>query len=143
MCYRLSAEWPTSRRSAWLDPRAYPAYPLAMPTPPLSFRTTLRGQIAELAISGEIDLLTAPSFVDAAGDLLSQGPRALVLDFHAVTFFDSAGVGALARIHRVASQSGSTLTIRGAKEMVRHVLEISGIAQVIPLTDAAAADQHD
>lgn len=114
-----------------------------MPTPPLSFRSTLRGQTAELAISGEIDLLTAPSFVDAAGDLLGRGPQALVLDFHAVTFFDSAGVGALARIHRAASQSGSTLAIRGAKEMVRHVLEISGIAQVIPLTDAAAADQHD
>jgi anti-sigma B factor antagonist len=113
-----------------------------MPRPQLSFRTDWQGTAVSLLVGGEIDLLTAASLVEAAGELLSNSPGELVLDLAQVTFCDSAGVAALVRIYHKASAGGTELRLRGARDMVRHVLEISGVDRVITVEDRARAREE-
>lgn len=102
-----------------------------MPRPQLSFHTQWQDGEARLSVGGEIDLLTAASLVEAAGQPLDQKPSALVLDLAGVTFCDSAGVAALVKIYHRAAQAGAQVRVRRPAEMVRHVLEISGVDRVI------------
>src|SRR5689334_22444154 len=53
------------------------------------------GPFPVLAVSGEIDVFTAPLFKQAVVNLVSAGHRHLFLDLRAVTFMDSSGFGAL------------------------------------------------
>jgi anti-sigma B factor antagonist len=109
-----------------------------MPRPQLSFHAEWQGGQARLSMAGEIDLLTAPVLVEEAGEQLGRSPSALVLDLSQVTFCDSAGVAALVRIYHRATGAGIELTLRGATGMVRHVLEISGVDQVVTVEDERA-----
>ncbi len=113
-----------------------------MPRPQLSFRTDWQGSNACLSVGGEIDLLTAASLVEAASELLTMSPDALILDLGQVTFCDSAGVAALVRIYHKASADGAELRLRNARDMVRHVLEISGVDRVITVEDRARAREE-
>ncbi len=45
-----------------------------------------------LAVGGEIDLATAPSFEAAIDDALADDPPALIIDLSEVTFLASAGL---------------------------------------------------
>jgi anti-sigma B factor antagonist len=110
-----------------------------MPRPQLSLRTDWQGGEALLSVGGEIDLLTAPSLVAAAEEPLGASPSALVLDLSQVTFCDSAGVAALVKIYHRAVQIGAELRVRGARQMVRHVLEISGVDHVITVEESRPA----
>ncbi|HKT00275.1 MAG TPA: STAS domain-containing protein [Rugosimonospora sp.] len=107
-----------------------------MPRPHLSFRADWQGDQARLSVGGEIDLLTAASLVETAGGLLGRNPATLVLDLAQVTFCDSAGVAALVKIYHQAATVSAQLRVRGAGDMVRHVLEISGVDRVIPVDDS-------
>jgi len=55
-----------------------------------------QGDIAVLAVSGEVDLLTAPALQDAVDDLLKDGSTRLIVDLSAVTFLGSIGLKILA-----------------------------------------------
>jgi anti-anti-sigma factor len=86
-----------------------------------------------LAIEGEIDLATAPSFGAAIDEGLRQTGR-VVLDFAGVTFMDSSGLNVLVA---AASQSPTlnTVLIRNAPVNVQRLLSITGLNEVIPVED--------
>jgi anti-sigma B factor antagonist len=109
-----------------------------MPRPQLSMQTDWQGAQARLSVGGEIDLLTAPSLIEAAGELLDNAPATLVVDLSEVAFCDSAGIAALIKIYHQATSTGAAMRVSGAREMVRHVLEISGVDRVIAVEDAGA-----
>jgi anti-sigma B factor antagonist len=113
-----------------------------MPRPQLSLHTDWQGGQVCVSVVGEIDLLTAASLVEAATEPLPKSPTVLVLDLSQVTFCDSAGVAALVKIYHKATATGAELRIRGARDMVRHVLEISGVDRVITLEDRSPAREE-
>jgi len=50
----------------------------------------------EVALSGEIDIVTAPEVCDALAGAASEAATGIVVDLGDVTFMDAAGLGALA-----------------------------------------------
>lgn len=48
-----------------------------------------------LTLSGEMDIATVDGFLTTARAVLGQAETAIELDFGAVTFIDSTGIGAL------------------------------------------------
>jgi anti-sigma B factor antagonist len=110
-----------------------------MPRPQLTFHTERQGVETRLSVGGEIDLLTAASLVEAAAEPLGTSPATLVLDLSEVTFCDSAGVAALVKIYHRATGQGTDLRVQGAGQMVRHVLEISGVDRVITVENGRPA----
>ena len=92
------------------------------------------GSVCVLA-SGEVDLASAPALVDA---VVAQD-RPVVLDMAGVTFMDSTGIHALARMVDAAGD----LTIRSELQpQVRKVLEVSGMLGILPFAAAVPAPEE-
>ena len=76
-----------------------------------------------LVLSGDIDLAAVPEFFTRMqqADRVSKG--AVIVVMGDVTLIDSSGLGVLARL----AAAGVEMELRGAKGIVRRVLEISGL----------------
>jgi stage II sporulation protein AA (anti-sigma F factor antagonist) len=79
------------------------------------------GDHLRVTVSGEVDMATAESMLQAA---LEGDPDRLTLDLRAVTFFDSAAIHAVVQL---AERFPGTLVVVPSRQ-VRRVLEISGLA---------------
>lgn len=82
-------------------------------------------------LSGDFDLLNAPTLADALNALSEVGEHRVLLDLSDVTFIDSSGVAALLEaLHR-----GVQVEIADSSPIVRRVLEVSGVAELFPRAD--------
>jgi anti-anti-sigma factor len=71
-----------------------------------------------------------------AADALQPPVRALLLDLDGVGFCDAAGVTALIRLHRAATQAEIRLVLTGLRPQVRRVLDLTGTSALIPIAYA-------
>lgn len=94
-------------------------------------KLNVKDGILTASITCEIDHHTAKVLrerIDAA--LTKEKPRGLVLDFSAVTFMDSSGLGLITgRVERAGSV-GSTVCISGLSSPIEKLLRISGIERI-------------
>ncbi|MEV0444685.1 STAS domain-containing protein [Streptomyces spectabilis] len=97
------------------------------------------GARAVLRLSGELDLEGAPSLAEAAGPLLRDGSRTLVLDCHGVTFCDSSGLNTLLSLRERAVASGARLLLARPSSSVRHLLRLTHTERVFHVVDATEA----
>ena len=81
----------------------------------------------QLVVTGEIDSTTAPHVQSRLEQLLDAGARELTIDLTAVTFLDSAGLCALATMHRRASADGLGLRVLAASRAVVRPMQITGL----------------
>ena len=66
----------------------------------LDIGETRAGQVIVIAVTGELDMLTAPQLDDAIHSALRQEPTALVVDLTRVKFLGSAAMNLLVGTHR-------------------------------------------
>ena len=71
--------------------------------------------------------------------LLVGGATQLVLNLEAVSYVDSAGLGAVIEAFTVARQKGVKLTLLNPTERTRHLLEFTGLARIVETFDSEAA----
>ncbi len=62
-------------------------------------------------------------------------PRKVVFDFSKVTFMDSAGIGLLIGRYKLVKMLGGTTKITNASQVVKKVLEMSGVVRIIPVEE--------
>ena len=98
-----------------------------------------RGHAVRLSVGGELDIATVDSLRHAAIGALQLPVRVLILDLHGVTFCGAAGVNALVEIQRAASEAGTPLVQTGIQPPVAHVLELVGLASMIPFPATGTA----
>lgn len=60
-------------------------------------------------------------------------PKEVVFDFTKVKFMDSAGIGLVLGRYKQANSFGGKLKIVNASERVKKILEMSGVAKIIPI----------
>ena len=102
--------------------------------PGLSVQVLELEQETVLILRGEFDLTGVEVFEQAVA---SVRPRhALVLDLHELTFIDSSGLGALVLLHEQARSGGWSLLLAAPQPAVATVLQISGLAQRLTITDS-------
>lgn len=65
-----------------------------------------RDDITLLTVGEVVDLATAPALEDAIDELLSEQPKALIIDLSGVTFLASVGLRLLVSTHEKVSPSG-------------------------------------
>jgi anti-sigma B factor antagonist len=83
-------------------------------TEPITTSVEHRDGVTVLAVGGEIDLVTAPSFEKAINEVLADNPRNLVIDLSAVTFLASAGLQLLVSTNeRLAASTGFAVVAEG------------------------------
>ncbi|GAA1675810.1 STAS domain-containing protein [Glycomyces endophyticus] len=80
-----------------------------------------------VALTGEIDLHTAPRLTGAVDAALAEDPVRVVLDMRGVTFCDSRGLGTLVILARAAARSRAVLVLANLGEFLKRLLAVSGI----------------
>jgi anti-anti-sigma factor len=98
-------------------------------------RREAAGDRVEIVIlSGEHDLGTVPQVREALGAAATDG-KAIVVDLSAATFVDSSILGALLEARRTALDAGRGFAVAcsGESEPVRRVLEVTGLADELPV----------
>ena len=87
-----------------------------------------------VAVSGEIDLFTAPELKAAIGEALESGRVRIVVDLTATTFLDSTALGVLiGAVKRLRSRDG-VLTIVNTDPNIAKTFEITGLDQIFPIS---------
>jgi anti-sigma B factor antagonist len=92
----------------------------------------LTGETAVLAITGEVDMASAPGLRD---QLQQLDARNVIIDLSGVTFIDSTGLGVLVTALKRSREAGGHLVLRSPTRATRRVLDITGLSQLVPVED--------
>jgi anti-anti-sigma factor len=91
---------------------------------------------AVIAVSGELDLATAPELSDT---LSRTDGEAVNLDLSGVSFIDPAGLRVLRTAKRDIDARGGQLVIRNPSRQLRRIAELSGTADDLGVASPAEA----
>lgn len=102
---------------------------------PFAIREHRRDDVVVLALSGELDMVSAPALGERIGGLVAAGRRQILLDLAELSFSDSAGLSAFIQGDRACAERGGWLRLTGATGHVARVIEMSGLDEVLTLPD--------
>ncbi len=88
------------------------------------------GEAAALFLEGRLDTNTAPE-LETKLDRIIPDLKSLTLDLTKLDYVSSAGLRAMLRGHIALQQQGGELLIRNPNELVRAVLEVTGLIEVL------------
>ncbi len=112
------------------------------PSPP-SFAVALEtfATFAVLRAEGSITAATLPAFEHEIRQALGDERRSLILDFSAVSFISSAGLGALMVARGLASERGGEVLFTGVGAPIQKIfdlLDYGSFFRSFPTADEAA-----
>ena len=74
-----------------------------------------------------------PALVEKTKAAVEAGARALVLDLSAVSYIDSATIGCIMDIYRLALDKGGALHILAPQARVETMLSMAGVHKLVPI----------
>jgi anti-sigma B factor antagonist len=86
-----------------------------------------------VAVTGEIDLFTAPEFKQRVSAPIDAGRSNVVVDLRATTFIDSSSLGVLIGAHRRLKLRGGALVVVCDNEAIVKTFRITGLDGVFTL----------
>ena len=86
------------------------------------------GGVVVLALSGELDVVSAPELELCLNEVMAEAHDRVVLDLSELAFVDSAGVSVLIKGKQDAESSGRTLVLGRPTEQVHRVFALVGLA---------------
>jgi anti-sigma B factor antagonist len=89
-----------------------------------------------IAVTGEIDLFTAPEFKQRMAALIDAGRSRLVVDLSETTFIDSSSLGVLIGAHRRLKLRGGALMVVSDNEAITKTFKITGLDGVFTLASS-------
>src|SRR2546427_432441 len=86
-----------------------------------------------IALSGEVDLYTAPEFKQQLLDVISKGAKDVIVDFSNTTFIDSTTLGVLVGgVKRLRTNDGQ-LSLVCSDRNITKIFEITGLDRVFAI----------
>jgi anti-sigma B factor antagonist len=104
---------------------------------PFSMQVKAGATKLDVAISGELDVLSAPKLCATIELAITEGATDVVLDCRAVTFVDSSGIGALLDVQKQLAAAGGVLILFGPTEGLARNLALTGLNEVFHIIDTA------
>jgi anti-sigma B factor antagonist len=92
-----------------------------------------------IAVSGEIDVATAPQLRECLHRVIAQGESTIVLDLLGVTFLDSTALGVLVGALKRCRELGGDLHLVVADPRIMKIFEITGLTNVFTIADSLQA----
>ena len=92
-----------------------------------------------VAVTGEIDLFTAPEFKQRVMAPIGAGVDHVVVDLMETTFIDSSSLGVLIGAHRRLKARDGRLVVACGEEAIIKTFRITGLDTVFTLTDSVEA----
>lgn len=99
----------------------------------ISVSRTAAGDVPVVAVSGEVDVYSAPTLKEKLTQQLQTGASALVVDLSEVAFLDSTGLGALVEARAAATEAGGALPIVCNQERILKLFTITGLDGVFAI----------
>lgn len=87
-----------------------------------------------VAVTGELDVFTAPSLEEALQALIADGNADIVIDLSGVEFLDSTGLGVMVKALKWAREAGGGLRVVSTQERITKVFTITGLDEVMQLS---------
>ncbi len=97
------------------------------------------GDVPVVAVSGEVDVYSAPALKESLTGLLQTGDRSVVVDLTEVAFLDSTGLGALVEARAATSEAGGSLPLVCNQERILKLFTITGLDGVFAIHDTVEA----
>lgn len=92
-----------------------------------------------LAVTGEVDVYTAPRLRERLVELVTEGKRKIVVNLEGVDFLDSTGLGVLVGgLKRLRSNDGD-MSLVSTQPRILKVFEITGLTKVFAIHDSVDA----
>ena len=86
-----------------------------------------------IALSGEVDLYTAPEFKQQLLEVIGQGGKQVIVDFSDTTFIDSTTLGVLVGgVKRLRTNDGQ-LSLVCSDRNITKIFEITGLDRVFTI----------
>ena len=93
----------------------------------------LSGDAYLIALTGEVDLYTAPEFKQQLLEVITQGAKNVVVDFTNTTFIDSTTLGVLVGgIKRLRTNEGELSLVCNDRNITK-IFEITGLDRVFSI----------
>ncbi len=105
----------------------------------LGITTSRSGDYTVVAVSGEVDIYSAPQLDAVLSELIAAGQVALVVDLTEVGFLDSTGLGVLVKALKRCREANGSVAVVTQGERVLRVFAITGLDAVIPVHPTLAA----
>jgi anti-anti-sigma factor len=82
-------------------------------------------------LDGDLDVVSAGPVGDQLCGLVDVGEQIIEVDCSAVTFIESRGLAMMARVQRLANESGCRLTWRGLPLHALRTIHLSGLDEYL------------
>jgi anti-sigma B factor antagonist len=93
--------------------------------PSFASQVEWRDGVALVALSGELDLATAPLLESCLAPVEADGPASIVVDLRDLMFIDSSALHVLLRARGRAETNGHQLLVVGASPAARRLFELT------------------
>jgi len=84
-----------------------------------------------VTVAGEIDMTNGDRLERGLLAALGSGAGTVAVDLGEVSFLDSTAINTLIRAHHQAAADGRRLVVTRVRPFVRHVLEITGVLDLL------------
>jgi anti-sigma B factor antagonist len=86
-----------------------------------------------VAVTGEVDLFTAPEFKQRIAAPIDEGRKRVIVDLSDVTFIDSSSLGVLIGAHKRLALRGGSLVIVCHDRAIVNTFKITGLDGVFEI----------
>ena len=93
----------------------------------VGFEAEVDAGVVRIALSGDLDVSTAPSVEKRLVELEDGGAERVILDLRGLGFIDSTGLSLLINADRRARRAGRRVTIVSGTGAPRRILETTGL----------------
>lgn len=108
----------------------------------LEIKDEKRGGLCVFALTGEIDVYTAPRLKERLVAAIDEGCSRIILEMNGVSFIDSSGLGVLVSALRRAREKDGGVRIVCVRDNILKIFRITGLDKVFPIfSDIAEAEQ--
>jgi anti-sigma B factor antagonist len=97
----------------------------------------VRDGVFTLALSGELDIASAPELEAATLQLSADGARAMTLDLRRLEFMDLAGLRVILEVHERFEEQGYTLQLIPGPWQIQRLFDQTGLLKVLPFASIA------
>ena len=93
----------------------------------LETRSQEQNGVVTIALSGDLDLATAPILSEKLAPFEGNGVSTIILDLQDLTFIDSTGMHTFLEARNRAMSNGQRLLVRGASSTAQRYINIVGL----------------
>lgn len=97
----------------------------------LQCTVTATGDEVTVALAGELDLSSAPTFGLVLADAVDTKPARVNIDLALLTFLDSSGIKCIVNANRAAAEFGCRIAVQHPSDMAAQVLTICGLDDLL------------